>query len=279
MKVNQLLKLAVWMFIFSAGVLTGCRKDKNDLDTDTGTSVDNAFAEAIYEDASTMADQAVEGGLTSFRGTGDDPTLLSQCATVSLDTVSNPKLITIDFGTTNCLCMDGRYRRGKVLVAYSGAYRDIGTVITIGFDNYFVGDYQVQGTRTVTNQGLNAANHTWFNINVNGTITSPSGQVLSHQSTRVREWIAGENTLLWSDDVYHITGTATGVTFNGTSYIASVTTPLQKALNCRWIENGVLEFTPSGKQTRLINYGYLNGNCDRYAELTIGNNTYTLELR
>jgi len=261
-------------------MLTGCRKDKDELDTDTGTAVDNAFAEAIYDDAGIMADQAIlEGGLTSFRGPGNDQSLLSQCATISYDTVANPKQVTIDFGATNCLCIDGRYRRGKVLVTYSGAYRDIGTVITIGFDNYFVSDYHLQGTKSVTNQGLNASNHTWFSITVNGTVTSPLGQVLTRQSTRLRERVEGENTFAWNDDVYHITGAASGVTFSGSSYVAGITSPLEIALNCRWIKNGVLEFTPSGKQTRSVNYGYLNGNCDRYAELTIGNNTYIIELR
>ena len=47
----------------------------------------------------------------------------------------------------------------------------------------------------------------------------------------------------------------------------------------KWIKEGVISFTPSNRQTRVINYGYIAGNCDRLAQVTIGSNTYTIELR
>src|SRR5689334_10453690 len=42
--------------------------------------------------------------------------LLPACATVTIDTVSNPHSIVINFGTTPCLCdqWDNRYREGIV---------------------------------------------------------------------------------------------------------------------------------------------------------------------
>ncbi len=259
---------------------TGCRKDRDEPDSETGSSVDNAFADAVFDDAGTMSDQAVlNGEVTLFKNAGDEAYLLSTCATVTLDTISSPRMVTIDFGSVNCLCADGRYRRGKILVTYNGHYRDAGTTHTIGFDNYFVSDYQVQGTKTVTNEGLNTAGHTWFSINVNGSITAPGGAIFTRQSIRNREWIAGEATQIWNDDVYLVTGTASGTNFSGNAYTAAITTPLEIALSCRWIKNGVAQFTPAGKQTRSVNYGYSNGNCDRYAELTIGSNTFIIELR
>lgn len=244
MKTKQLVVIGILAIFTVAISFTGCRKDKDEQDSETGSSIDNAFAEAVYDDAGTMADQAaLNGELTSFKSSSDEGVLLNSCATITRDTLATPRVVTIDFGSVNCLCNDGRYRRGKIIVTYNGGYRDVGSVHTIGFDNYFVSDYQINGTKTVTNQGLNSSGHTWFSISVNGSLTSSTGQTMSRQSTRIREWISGEGTSIWSDDVYLITGTASGTTFNGNTYVASITVPLEIALNCRWIKNGVLELT------------------------------------
>lgn len=272
---NGLIALAITAF-----TIAGCKKDTNDTDEDTSSSVDNAFAESVYDDAGTMSDEAaLSGDLSSFRNGSVEGILISTCAVITRDTISSPRVVTINFGTVNCLCQDGRNRRGSIIITYTGGYRDAGSVHTIGFDNYFVNDYQVQGTKVVTNQGLNAAGHSWFTINVTGTITSPTGQVLTRQSVRQREWVSGESTPIWMDDVYHITGTATGTTFSGNTFTAVIIQPLVVALDCRWIKDGKLQFTPAGRLTRTIDYGYLNGNCDKFAQLTIGNNTHIITLR
>ncbi len=50
------------------------------------------------------------------------------CATIEFDIESNPKKVTIDFGETNCLCEDNRYRKGKIIVEYTGNYYEEGSV-------------------------------------------------------------------------------------------------------------------------------------------------------
>jgi hypothetical protein len=262
-------------------LIAGCKKDDDKTDTDTISAEDNAFAQGIYDDVKNMADQAAYyGDLTTYRGGEDQMSVLSHCATVSNDTNVSPKLITIDFGTTNCQCHDGRYRRGKILVTYTGAYRDSASFHTISFDNYHVNDYKVEGTKTVTNMGTNSSGNTWFSINVqNGMITAPGGQVMTYTSQRQREWVNGESTVInWLDDVYHITGTASGQSFAGVQFTAAITDPLVVALNCWWIKDGIVEFSPQGAQTRVVDYGYQNGACDNKAEVTIGSNTYIVTL-
>jgi hypothetical protein len=73
-------------------------------------SNDNALAEFSYNDALNIADEA------STLQTGDNLgsyKTASNCATVTHDTNTMPRTITIDFGAANCLCNDGRNRRGK----------------------------------------------------------------------------------------------------------------------------------------------------------------------
>jgi hypothetical protein len=95
-------------------------------------------------------------------------------------------------------------------------------------------------------------------------------------SQRSREWIAGESTPLnWADDEYLISGTANGTGFNGNTFNVTITQALHIALNCRWIEEGKLEFTPSGKPTRYLNYG---SGCDALATVTINGIVFNITL-
>lgn len=269
-------KIAVGLFTIAlAGsiLFTSCnrKKDKSN-DTDTELASDNALSEATFNDVLNIADDA------SDKKTGDNLSnykTRSACATVTHDTTTTPRTITIDFGPTNCLCNDGRYRRGVILVSYNGHYRDSGSVHAISFNNYFVNNRHVMGTKSVTNMGHNAAGQSYFNIVVNGTIVKPSGDSIIWNSNRTRTWTQGESTMMKADDVYQITGTASG-TKGSTSYTMNITQPLVRALACDWISAGEMELQPSGALLRVINYG--SGTCDNQATVTIGGTVYNITL-
>lgn len=254
-----------------------CKKDNTTTDTadeDTGYAEEQARMEQSYDDAESLADEAYINGASALKG---GPNLLSSCATVTKDTVSNPHKLTIDFGTTNCLCNDGRYRRGQIIVTFAGKYRDSGYVRTISFNNHYVNDNQVTGTKQITNMGHNSNGHLYYNISVNGAIILDSNKgTITQVSTRTRTWVNGENTLPRIDDVYEITGSGTLTRPNNTTVAVNITTVLVAAVNCKWIKQGVMQLTPQGKSTRSLNYG--NGNCDNQAVVTVGNKTKTITL-
>ena len=280
MKKYRLLFLASMLLAFSA-----CKKEAPKLegDNDTSTAIENAMADAAFNDVANIADEGYTGSVSSYKGSFP-PVFLSNCASVSFDTISNPKSFTIDFGTTNCLCNDVNYRRGKIIVAYQGSYRDSGSTHTITFDNYYVNNNKIEGSKTVTNKGRNLNGNLSFDIVVNGTINWDAayfGSVCtsSYTANRTREWSEGESTLIWTDDVYLISGTQSGVTHTGASYTATTVSPLKKEIGYRHITDGTLAFTPQGKYTRYINYGYPNGDWDNLAQVTINGYTYVIQLR
>ncbi|HNB81034.1 MAG TPA: hypothetical protein PLP34_02895 [Chitinophagaceae bacterium] len=254
--------------------LSSCNRRDKDKDTDTQLASDFSFSENTYNDVLNIADNASETAsgdhLSSYKTS-------SNCATVTHDTISIPHTITIDFGSTNCLCNDGRNRRGKILVSYTGHYRDSGSVHTITFDNYFVNDNHIMGSKSVSNMGHNAAGQTYFQVNVNGLVVKAlTGDSISWTSTRTRTWTQGESTIGdKTDDVYEITGSASG-TKGSTSYTMTIVQPLVKALSCGYISKGIMEIQPSGKLLRSIDFG--NGTCDNTAQVTIGGNVYTITL-
>ena len=288
---KTLIRISLSILV-SGLVIYGCKKDKKDdvattQDTDTQTAQDNSLAEGTYNDVNNIANEAMENqtSLSTYR-TGHDPAnIMSACATVTLTPNVPPTpggMIVVNFRTTPCLCSDLRYRKGIINVAYSGMYRDSATVIGITFNNYYVGRdtsnmYKVMGTKTVTNTGHNAAGHTVFSINVNGSLLNNSGQTMTWNSQRTREWIAGESTVgNWIDDEYKINGSANGTSFAGNSYSINISQALHISLNCRWIEDGKFEFTPSGKPTRYVDYG--TGGCDNIATVTISGYVFNIVL-
>lgn len=262
-------------------LFTACKKDSKKEDSDTTPAQDNSLAEANYNDVNTMVDASANAGVSfSFRTATNarEESIFGGCTTVTIDTVNTPRSITINFGTANCLCADGRNRRGKILATWTGKYRDAGTVVTISFDNYFVNDNQIKGTHKTTNMGLNAANHLVYKIEVNGSIVKANnGGTITWVSTRNREWVDGANTPLnILDDTYSITGSASGTTASGDSYTITITQALVRKMSCYWFESGKVDVMPTGRLTRSLDYG--SSGCDNKATVTIGGTTYNIAL-
>jgi hypothetical protein len=253
--------------------LPACRKTDRTTDRDLNPARDMSAIDNSFEEIYTMIDKVAraEPGLRDYG--------FPECVNVVVDTVSNPKSIVIDFGATNCLFPSGLNRRGVIEVAFTGRYRDEGTVITIILQNYFVNDHKLEGTKTVTNLGYNDVGNLTFSVEISGAqLTAPDNSwTSSWHSSRVREWIQGEGTI-WNpfDDVYSITGSGYGVTRNGQNYTAEILSPLIVKIGCRWIVQGNIEVMRPGAANFTVEFG--NGNCDNVAVVNIFGNDYTIFL-
>ncbi len=264
--------LFIVLLAFLALAVPSCKKEdvSETVDTEIATAKNSEESEAVSDEVGNIADAAYKG--TSIVGRNSSPEAqldaLSNCAVITHDTLSNPHLLTIDFGATNCLCNDGKYRRGQILVSYTGSYFAQGSVKTTTFNNFFRNDNKIEGTRTVTNLGLNGdGNMAWSVSAVNMKVTRTTGAFHTWNSERTRTMIAGQNTTAWADDQYTIIGNGSGVNANGVGYTANITTPLHRALSCHWIDSGVIAFTRSNGATRTINFG--TGTCDDQAIVTV----------
>ncbi len=273
MKLKNII-IGVALF-FTATICTiSCVRER---DTDTDIAEDNQLGEFIYNDALTIMDDASEKNtgetLSNYKTT-------SNCAVVTKTNVSGTTTIVVDFGAVNCLCTDGRNRRGKILLTHTGSYKDIGSVHEITFDNYFVNDNKVLGTKKITNMGKNTSNQTYFTLVTTGQVVKAnSAGTVSWNANRTRNMIAGEGTAQWGDDVYEITGKGTGINSNGINYATNITKPLIRnmPLVCRFITQGTIEMQPQGKALRIIDYG--TGACDNMATVTINNKVFNITLK
>jgi hypothetical protein len=273
------LGLTALLFAFS---FTACKKDSspnNNGDSNLESAENNSMAESIFNDVTTLVDGAGYLGANMTFRTTEEQSILTGCVTVTVDTINSPHTITIDFGATNCMCVDGRNRRGKILASYTGKYKESGTVINITFDNYFVNDNQVKGTKTVTNKGTNGQGNIVYEMNVNGQLVKANnGGTVTWISLREREWLTGANTPLnILDDTYSITGTANGTNASGDAYAITITQALVRKMNCRWFESGIVTLVPEGLPAVTLNYG--SSGCDANAVVTIANKDYPILLQ
>ena len=277
MKYFFTLPLALVLFIVSCG--------KNKYDNSSAPRL-NAMIENYFSEFSSMSDQAITGSMVFYKVgkvitnnlEDNEPFQVSKIdcnVIITLDTTGVNKTITIDWGTTNCTCNDGKSRRGKLISTFTGSYFTQGTVITHTPLDYFVNDNKVEGTASVTNMGLNPSMQPYYNVNIEGIVTMSTGEEINYNSTRIRTFTNGFTTPeFFLDDEYSVTLTSNATVTNGDNYEAHTNEALKLKLGCGYVKSGILSITPSGKAERVIDYG--DGACDATFTIAINGNTYVI---
>lgn len=256
---------------------------KNRLKKDQSALV-NYKIETAFDEMTNISDQAITGNMVYYKSgqiivvkPGQNIAFeKADCnVIITIDTTSSPKSVTVDYGSSNCTCNDGKTRRGKIVTTFTGQYIAPGTIITHTPVDYYVNDVKYEGTKTVQNMGLNSNSQPYFNVQIDGTATLESGEVVDYTSTRVRTWTTGFNTLLNRfDDEYDITGTSEATFSSGEGYTGNTTSPIHIKVGCGFPVSGTLDITPTGKPVRQINYG--DGTCDYSFTVTVSGYTFTI---
>lgn len=287
MKINHLWILALlgaW-----ATLSTSCLKEKNkDIDYQL-LSEELSLSENLSSDAFQVVDNESRNGDYSATvgktGVYSWTSSMDTCATVTLNTNGGnfPMTLTIDFGT-GCTAY-GRTRKGIVNAVFTGPYSAFTSQVTVTFDDYYVDDHKIEGVKTITNSGRNSSGNIEFTVrDENGVITKPSGAQFTWESTRVHEWIEGEGTWLWFDDVYSVIGNATGEASDGTpfSFRNQNGDPLVKAVVCPYVSDGTVIYNVDGDDIAEIDYGtsYISeGYCDAVVTVTFQGRDYIIAVQ
>ena len=252
-------------FVVCMSIFASCIKER---DHDTLAAEDAIFALWVYDNAINIANEAASGNHSDL--------LSGYCATIT----PTSGQVVVDFDTVNCLCRDGRTRRGKIIVAFTGTYKDSNETRTITYEDYYVNDNKINGTQTLTGMGLNANGNLHYGVTVDGTIdVLDTLGALTYKAELIREWTVGSQTIQWDDDIYAITGTAQGVNIYGNNYAFNAFEPIIKplAITCRYFTQGILEVQPQGRTFRSIDFG--GGSCDNTATVTIDRKQHSITLK
>ena len=193
---------------------------------------------------------------------------IGQCAdiTVSPNDSTYPKTVTIDFGN-GCVGLDGKFRKGKMVLHFTGPIRHSGSVLTITLVDFKLNRASIEGTKVITNLSENG-NIKFSAQVVGGKVTYPNGRGYTYEKFKYVKQIAGGATDELNDDIYSIEGESKTTFKNGVVIVLKTTDALIKKLNCPWISDGKLKIKVNNFELAL-NYGYPNnGDCDNKALLT-----------
>ena len=179
-----------------------------------------------------------------------------------------PNVITIDFGA-GCTDLNGREKKGKIIINISDDLKNQGAVRTITTDNFYIDGVKIEGTRTLTNIGIDKNGYRCFTrVVTNQKLTFPDGRTATWSSNTNVCQTAGIATKERLDDEFLITGTSSGTNRNGKSFSAETVEPLVKKAICPWFVDGVNKITDS-VNTVSVDYG--DGTCDKKAVVTLPN--------
>jgi hypothetical protein len=258
-------------------LFVGCKKDNDSNDDITTTAEDIGQAETVSADVDNMVDEVARMSSFSTQTSNEasfDQFNFSSCATVTNDSINH--ILTFDFGA-GCTGRDGKTRSGQTIVTYSGSgYFSSGSAWTVTFNNFYVNGKHIEGSRSVVNNGIGSDGNMSWTINVqNMKITKTNGSWRSWSGQRTREIVAGFGDSTWTNDVYLINGSFTGINSNGESVTGTLSN-IRRDHSCHYITSGTIAITPSGKPTRTIDFG--NGTCDDLATVTRNGVTRNITL-
>lgn len=254
----------------STALFTSCTKDDGKTADPTTVDQNMILAESTFGDIGNLTSSALSGKSDKLKSG-------SVCMIVTFDLTGSPYKMTLDFGSANCLCEDGLYRRGKIIVSYTTGVGDSLASLSTAFDKYYVNDNNINGTYTLTYKGRNQAGHANWDVSVDGSIVLASGEgTITYVSNRNTELNAGGLTPVVTDDEFSTTGSASGTAITGQAFTSVITTPLVNKNSCGYFVSGVIELTPAAQPKHILNFG--TGECDNKATVTISGITFEITL-
>jgi hypothetical protein len=273
------VKKGCFLIALSAVAFTSCRKETgNGLNADDngGYASDASRIEWINNDVISIADAA--GSVYNAAYIAG----INGCATVATDTSSIPHTLRIRFGTAGCTGIDGRVRKGTIIVTYNGRYTDAGQLHTITYDNYYINGHNMRGSIKTIRVDTTVAGKWYYKVMAKDSLNmSPDplkSQYVVWEGNLVRRWVQGygvEGSGDRRDDIFSISGGATLTRPNSHVFSFGISTPLQFALSCNVAQSGVVN-VGGLDGARVLNYG--DGGCDKNAKLNNGPAVYDILL-
>ena len=279
---TRILGIALTALLF-VSLFMACNKKEdtqNISDTEITTELTDNYEDALIENVNDDTDQdllSLDQSGYQLNKAGD----VCKIITVNHpDSTNFPKEITIDYGTGCTVVVNGDSitRKGIIKIVITGRYFKEGTTKTITFDNFYVNDVKVEGTRTITSLGKNAeGNYSWKNTLVGGKLIYSDGTIVTRETNRTRTLYTNSTPAILSDDYFLVEGTVSGINYKGETYKREIVTPLRKNRDCRFFSSGVIKITRNETDIATLDFG--DGTCDRTATITKNGETKTIQLK
>lgn len=268
--------------------MQSCTKDTEILsDTDIVLAQDEEYADALYDEIDNLVITETytldeNGYVTSSLKSADEDV----CYSVTVDhpdSTNFPKVITIDFGDGCTIVVNGDTitRSGQILITLTDRCFVAGAQRIVTFNNFYYNGTRIEGTRTITNLGLNEQNRREMRIMLqDGKLTFGDGKWMTRNANHVRAWAHYPDAVLM--DSLFITGSAYGINVLGESYEREIIEPIVKircaAYRWRWITiSGTIQITNSARGTTTISHK--GSGCETDVEVNKNGDNYYYRFR
>jgi len=216
--------LSLFVFIFSLVLIfTACKKESSTADytAELSTQSDDE-SQFSYETEAAANDANVALESTPYFTARIDRTQTLICdASITVDTVSNPRTVTITYNGTNCI--GNRTRTGSIVISMVAGvhWKDAGASITVTYNNLKITrvadnkSITINGSHTITN----VSGGLLYNLPNSGpithTITSDNMSVKFDNNTQ-RQWQVARQRVFTYNNGIVITTTGTHTDGNNT---------------------------------------------------------------
>ncbi len=227
----------------------------------------NNLAESAFHDFAFMAEQ-ISKGPQFFK------TFNANCSTLTYDTLGTDIHATIDYGVSDCICNDGKIRKGQIFISYPINYTSTGSLFETALADYSVNGNSVEGSAAVTKIASDIYTCIW-----KASIVAENGlDKMTFTSTKTKTFIENSNSPnVLAGNNYSFIGSSSGTTWRGEEYNIIISTPLLVQSGCRSVKSGLTTVTSSYfKGEATVDYG--NGDCDTKAILKYGKKEVELHL-
>ena len=272
------LNVTKQMFMVATGlalILTGCSDNEpvtNGVQELEQDSTEIAMSAEIDVASETMDDIAIDAyetqeaseNTTGRVANGQESYSLPDCVTITVVAEQNSREITIDFGTEGCE-VRGHILKGKILLSYTRDPEAREILITKTLEDFYFNDKNIIGGKTILKQLSNDNGNPQFTRTVDFTVVWPNGAEASRSGIKIREWIEGHGSGIWSDNVFEVTGNWTSTFRNGNSHSYEIVIPLRREVICRFFVSGSVDVERTNF-SGVFDYG--EGDCDNQATFT-----------
>ena len=210
--------------------------------------------------------EAYEDQEDSETKTNYQKTSFPDCVTITLVAQQGYRQLTYDFGE-GCV-IRGHLYQGKIIITYD---RDReAQEVSLGYvlEDYYFDGKQVLGSNTILKELSNSNGNPQFTHTLDLTVIWPNGVTASRDGLKVREWVEGFGSGVFSDNVFEVTGHWVATFVNGNTHSYEIDIPLRREVICYYFVSGsiAVERTFFGG---VLDYG--NGDCDNQATFTFNN--------
>ncbi|TCK67378.1 hypothetical protein DFQ05_1152 [Winogradskyella wandonensis] len=197
------------------------------------------------------------------------PPALPDCVTITVVAEQGFREVTVDFGNEGCL-VRGHVLKGQIVFSYTRDVEAQEILITYNLIDFYFDNKNVLGSRTILREKENDNGNPQFTHTLDLTVIWPNGLQASRNGTKVREWVEGFGSGIFSDNVFEVSGNWTTTFVNGNSHTYEVLTPLRREVICTYFVSGTIDI-------QRTNFGgifdYGTGDCDNEALFTFNNGT------